>query len=155
MAVNVYGLQRTATKFINAVSLYHPDTAARSLAHDGSGTESGFKDDEGKWDLRPHKGRITNVTDATLATWHAILESTSVPVPQTRMVYAVNEATAAVLGKLSRARRIGELELRFSLGWDEGVDSTEALHRVQVGGPRVVGRRHPAGPTSSRCNAVL
>ncbi|MFT4216087.1 MAG: class I SAM-dependent DNA methyltransferase, partial [Micropruina sp.] len=40
--------------FLQATSLYHPDTVERSLKHDGSGTEPGLKDDDGKWDLRPH-----------------------------------------------------------------------------------------------------
>ena len=46
--------------------------------------------------------RIIHVTDATLQTWHAILEDDSVPVRQTRMVYTVNTAAADVLATLAR-----------------------------------------------------
>ena len=46
--------------------LYHPDTVARSLVHDGSGPEPGLKDADGNWDLRPHRSRIITVTDETL-----------------------------------------------------------------------------------------
>ncbi|MCI1932279.1 MAG: BREX-1 system adenine-specific DNA-methyltransferase PglX, partial [Ancrocorticia sp.] len=55
--VHVYGSAQTPS-FIQATSLYHPDTAVRSLDHDGSGPEPGLKDLSGNWDLRPHKSRI-------------------------------------------------------------------------------------------------
>jgi hypothetical protein len=92
------------------------------LVHDGSGPEPGLKDDERRWDVRPHRSRITTVTEETLRAWHATMETGEVPVRQTRMVYAVNRSTAAVLEKLTRARRIGELGLRFSRGWNETID---------------------------------
>lgn len=120
--VTVHGSRQDSPNFIQASWLYHPDTAVRSLAHDGSGPEPGLKDDDGHWDLRPHASRITKVTDETLRAWHATMETDDVPIRQTRMVYAVNRSSARVLEKLSRARRIGELGLRFSRGWDESID---------------------------------
>jgi len=116
--VNVYGSGRTPA-FIQAASLYHPDTVERSLKHDGSGSEPGIKDDDGNWDQRPHSGRLVHVTTETLRTWHAVLEDEDTPVDQSRMVYAVNRATADVLAKLAKAPRIESLDLQFSLGWME------------------------------------
>jgi len=133
--VNVYGGVKDQVRFVNAVSMYHPDTAVRSLEHDGSGPEPGFKDHEGNWDLRPHRDRITIVTDETLRAWHAILESPEVPVQQTRMVYAVNRSAASVLDKLSRARRISELGPRFSAGWNETTDRTKGYFDSEWGRP--------------------
>ncbi|MGO4593131.1 DNA methyltransferase [Leifsonia sp. 2TAF2] len=119
--VHVYGpVERV--RFDMATSLYHPDTVERSYLHDGSGEEPGLKDPDGHWDLRPHRNRIVSVRDETLLTWHAVLEDGAVPVHQTRMVYAVNRATAAVLDKLSRAKRLGDLGLEFSQGWNETTD---------------------------------
>ncbi|MEV4494548.1 class I SAM-dependent DNA methyltransferase [Micromonospora arborensis] len=120
--ITVHGSRQEAAAFTQASWLYHPDTAVRSLAHDGSGPEPGLKDDDGKWDVRPHASRITHVTNETLRAWHTTMETDEVPVTQTRMVYAVNQSAAAVLEKLSLARRIGELGLRFSRGWDESRD---------------------------------
>ncbi len=108
--------------FKQATSLYHPATIERSYLHDGSGEQPGLKDPEGHWDMRPHRGRIITVDDETLRTWHAVLEDGTVPVRQTRMVYAVNQATAAVLDKLALAPRLGELGLEFSQGWNETTD---------------------------------
>jgi hypothetical protein len=94
-----------------------------------------LKDLEGNWDLRPHSSRITTVSDATLATWHAVLENVEVPIGRTRMVYAVNRSTAAVLDKLSRSRRMSELPLEFSRGWDESIDRKKGYFESAWGTP--------------------
>ena len=95
--------------FLNAASLYHPDTVVRSLIHDGSGPEPGLKDPDGNWDLRPHRNRIIDVTDEVLATWKNVLESIESPIRQTRMVYTVNRSVENVLQKLSTTPRISEV----------------------------------------------
>lgn len=119
--VHVYGSPQ-APSFLNASSLYHPDTILRSFKHDGSGEEPGLKDPDGNWDLRPHAGRIITVDHAVLASWKATLEGDDVPVRQTRMVYSVNEAAASALRKLATAKRIGMLSPQFSTGWNETTD---------------------------------
>ncbi len=130
--VHVYAAE-DAVDFLQATNLYHPQTVAGSLRHNGEGEEPGLKDREGKWDLRPHQSRIVTVTEGTLATWHAVLEDESVPVRQSRMVYAVNRSTAAVLDKLSKSDRIGNLGLEFSRGWDESLDRKRGLFEVNWG----------------------
>ena len=120
--VHIYGHRADRVDFLMASSLYHPDTVERSLRHDGLGDEPGLKDPKGNWDLRPHRARVINVTDATLETWHAIMEGNSVPVRQTRMVYTLNTAAADVLATLSHQPRIGSLSLEFSPGWHETAD---------------------------------
>jgi len=119
--------------FEMATSLYHPDTVDRSYQHDGSGEQPGLKDPDGHWDMRPHRRRIITVDDETLRTWHAVLEDDTVPVRQTRMVYAVNQATAAVLDKLALAPRLGDLGLEFSRGWDESIDRKKGIFEVSWG----------------------
>ena len=134
-----YGVHAYSTArepdFLQATSLYHPDTVDRSLSHDGSGGEPGLKDGDGKWDLRPHAGRIQRVDSAMLQTWHAVLESDEVPVGQSRMVYTVNRSTAAVLDKLSKAPRVGSLGLQFSRGWDESIDRKKGFFDSEWGVP--------------------
>jgi len=133
--VHVYGNPRSEPLFLMATSLYHPDTVERSLVHDGSGDEPGLKDPEGNWDVRPHRDRIITVTDETLHTWHAILETSEVPVRQSRMVFAVNRSTAAVLDKLSRLRRVEDLGLGFSYGWHEKNDRAKGYFESAWGAP--------------------
>ncbi|WP_369068360.1 DNA methyltransferase [Kineococcus terrestris] len=131
--VHVYGATRPKPSFRMATSLYHPDTAVRSMAHDGSGPEPGLKDSEGRWDLRPHSSRVLMVTPETLVTWHSILESPDRAVDSTRMVYAVNKSTAAVLDKLSRGQRIGDAALEVSSGWHEKNDRSKGLFELSWG----------------------
>jgi hypothetical protein len=135
--VSVYGPRRESVRFLQGSWLYHPDTVIRSQDHDGSGVEPGFKDGFDNWDLRPHRGRVTAVTDETLMAWHAVLESSDVPIRSTRMVYAVNRATASVLERLSRVSRIGETGLRFSAGWHEKNDRTKGYFDTNWGAPRI------------------
>ncbi|PRZ08594.1 hypothetical protein BCE75_101286 [Isoptericola sp. CG 20/1183] len=119
--IHVYGAERTP-HFLQAASLYHPDTVDRSAMHDGTGEEPGLKDPDGRWDVRPHRDRIISVDKTVLSTWHAVLENANVPMTQTRMVYAVNRATISVLDKVAEAPRIGSLALEFSQGWNETTD---------------------------------
>lgn len=133
--VNVYGRARTEPAFLNAAALYHPDTVERSLRHDGSGPEPGFKDDQGYWDLKPHSARITRVTSETLRAWHRMVEEEGTPLQHTRMVYAVNQSTARVLEQLSSADRIASLGMQYSRGWDESIDRKKGMLEVNWGRP--------------------
>jgi hypothetical protein len=133
--IHVYGRSRDEPQFLTATSLYHPDTVARSLEHDGSGDEPGLKDPDGNWDLRPHKNRILTVDSGMLQTWHDLLESEDVPRLQTRMVYTVNRAAAAVLESLAHQPRVGELGLEFSAGWHEKNDRTRGYFDSEWGRP--------------------
>src|SRR5699024_1125949 len=119
--VHVYGHPREP-RFLQAASLYHPDTVDRSFQHDRSGADPGLKDPERNWDQRAHHARNNTLDADVLRTWHAILESDEVPTAQTRMVYAVNRSTATVLDKMAEAPRIGSLRLEFSQGWNETTD---------------------------------
>jgi hypothetical protein len=131
--VHIYGRELANVSFLSATGLYHPETLIRSLAHDGSGEEPGLKDREGKWDTRPHRSRITQVTDVTLSSWKTLLESESTPVHRSRMVYAANKSAAAVLEKLAHAPRLRELGLKFSTGWLEGSDNKKGYFDVDWG----------------------
>ncbi|MGO3037964.1 MAG: class I SAM-dependent DNA methyltransferase, partial [Corynebacterium variabile] len=117
-----YGHSRDTVSFLSAASLYHPQTIVDSLHHDGSGPLPGFKDDENRWDLRPHRDRILTVDADELQVWNSILEDPGTPLLHTRMVYTVNTEAAAVLAKLAEAPRMKQLGLQFSRGWDESID---------------------------------
>jgi hypothetical protein len=133
-AVAIYGGVR-APQFLLGTSLYHPDTVNRSIVHDGSGEDPGLKNSDGDWDVRPHANRILHVDESTLLTWHAILEDAEVPVSETRMVYAVNRATAAVLDVLATKARAGSLPLEFSSGWHEKSDRMKGFFDTEWGVP--------------------
>lgn len=119
-SVNVYGPDRSP-QFLNAVSMYHPATALGSLAHNGDGSEPGFKNEEGRWDLRPHASRIDRVTPTVLSTWHELMESGSIEIPidESRMVFSVNRSAGHVLERLASVPTLGQKYPQFSTGWNE------------------------------------
>lgn len=118
--VHVYGTDRFPS-FLHATSLYHPETVIRSLVHDGSGEEPGFKDPRtGTWDLRAHRARIQQVDESVLRTWQTVTETEdwqSAP-----MVSTVNSTATHTLAILASQSRISSLGLEFSRGWDESID---------------------------------
>lgn len=132
--VHVYGAPRDP-HFLQAASLYHPDTVERSFDHKGIGEEPGLKDPDGRWDVRPHANRQIIVDDSALHTWHEILESSDVPVRHSRMVYAVNRTTASVLDKIARAQRISSLKPESSLGWHETNGRVQGYFDFEWGAP--------------------
>ena len=129
--VNIYGTER-APSFLHATSLYHPETVQRSLVHDGSGEEPGFKDPHtGTWDLRSHAARIQSVDESTLKTWRTVTEADDWQ--STPMVSTVNSAASRTLATLGSRPRIGALNLQFSTGWNETTDFQKGLFSKQWG----------------------
>ena len=118
--IHVYGMEQSPS-FLHAASLYHPDTVQRSLKHDGSGEEPGFKDPHtATWDLRPHAARIESIDKSALKVWQSVTESAdwhSAP-----MVSTVNSAASRTLATLATQPRISTLSLQFSSGWHETSD---------------------------------
>ena len=129
--IHVYGAEQSPS-FLHATSLYHPDTILRSLMHDGSGEEPGFKDPHtGTWDLRPHAARIQSVDESTLKTWKMMTEVDdwrSAP-----MVSTVNSAASRTLATLATRPRISTLDLQFSTGWNETTDFQKGLFSKEWG----------------------
>ena len=129
--VHIYGTDQEPS-FLHATSLYHPETVTRSLVHDGSGEEPGFKDPHtGTWDLRPHAARIESIDEVTLKTWQSVTESDDWS--STSMVSTVNSAAARTLTTLATRPRIGSLELHFSTGWNETTDFQRGLFSKRWG----------------------
>ena len=129
--VNIYGTER-APLFLHATSLYHPETVQRSLVHDGSGEEPGFKDPHtGTWDLRSHAARIQSVDESTLTTWRTVTKADDWQ--STPMVSTVNSAASRTLATLGSRPRIGARSLQFSTGWNETTDFQKGLFSKQWG----------------------
>ena len=118
--IHIYGADQSP-HFLHSAALYHPDTVLRSLKHDGSGEEPGFKNPHtGTWDLRPHAARIESIDESALKVWQSVTESDdwhSAP-----MVLTVNSAASRTLATLATQPRISTLNLQFSFGWHETSD---------------------------------
>lgn len=132
--VHVYKA-RQSPRFLNASSLYHPDTVIRSLAHGGEGPEPGLKDADGKWDLSPHSSRIITVDTDVLTTWRDLLERPGTSPLRARMVYTTNRSVEKVLTKLTDVPGVSVLEPQYSRGWDESIDRKRGRFEVSWGTP--------------------
>ena len=129
--IHIYGIER-APHFLHATSLYHPETVLRSLMHDGSGEEPGFKDPHtGTWDLRPHSSRIEQIDESALKIWQLVTGADDWR--STPMVSTVNSATASTLATLASQPRIGSLNLHFSTGWNETTDFQKGIFTKEWG----------------------
>lgn len=122
-SVNVYGKPYESEQlgFLAAMSVFHPSMIEGSLRHDGSGPVPGSKDEHGKWNLTPHRGRILAVDISTLRLWHEVMEDgdESIPVTASRILASPNAASAEVLAKLARGAKIASLNPQFHSGWHE------------------------------------
>lgn len=120
--VHIYSGDRGFAEFVQAAWLYTPETATRSLSHDGSGPQPGIKNTDGQWDSSPHRDRIVRVDGDHLAGWAALIDEPGTPASEARMLYPVNRASAEVLDKLALAPRMGELDFEWTRGWEEPRD---------------------------------
>lgn len=116
--VNIYAYPRPPY-FLNASSLFHPETVAASMKHNGEGMEPGFKY-AGRWDIRAHRSRIQRVSPQVLQLWADVLGVDAWA--STPMVYTVNSAAIRTLSTLAKAPRAAGASLKFSRGWDESID---------------------------------
>lgn len=132
--VHVYG-RETEPSFLNAASLYLPDTIDRSLQHDGTGIEPGIKNDNDKWDTRPHRSRVIHVNEAVLRDWAALVDATGTPPAEARMLSPVTSSSQSVLDKLARAPRLGRLSYEWTRGWEEDVDRKAGLFERRTAVP--------------------
>ncbi|QEU11312.1 MULTISPECIES: DNA methyltransferase [Dermabacter] len=107
--------------FLMAMGIFHPSTIEGSLRHDGSGPLPGSKDENGKWSLAPHQGRILTIDMETLRRWHEVMENgdDEIPVLESRMLAASNATSIGVLTKLARGPIIGNLNPISHHGWQE------------------------------------
>lgn len=116
-SVNVYSGDRGAVDFTQAAFLYHPLVVDRSRDHDGSGELPGRKLPTKEWDVRPHRERLVHVTDATLASWAALLAYHDPP--STPVVKAVSSAEAVAADAIARyPHRLGGRGYFWSRGFD-------------------------------------
>ena len=133
--IHAYGARRSSPEFLQAVSLYTPETVEGSLRHSGEGEEPGIKDRDGNWDTASHRDRINRVDEEVLAAWNSIYGDDSLPDNQTPMAYTVNRSLEEVLEHVGRSARLEALSPRFSGGWNETTDRKRGIFDHGWGAP--------------------
>ncbi|NIL84130.1 hypothetical protein RhoFasGS6_01494 [Rhodococcus fascians] len=133
--VHIYGNDRGHVRFVQASSIYHPETIVRSLVHDGSGRAPGIKTPEGHWDSSPHRDRIVTVDKPHLEGWAALIDEPGTPAEEARMLYPVNRASSDVLDRIATAPRMDDTGFDFTSGWHESADRKRGFFEARSAVP--------------------
>ncbi|WP_021591481.1 hypothetical protein [Actinomadura welshii] len=133
--VHIYGPSREAIDFTHMCWLFEPVVMIDSLEHDGSGELPGVRY-EGKWDLRPHLGRLIQVDSSLLGQWRELAGATDIPLEQTALLYPVTMAEADAISAFSSySRRLGAEQLRISSGYHEKMAKENGIIAWKTGDP--------------------
>ncbi|WP_371409125.1 class I SAM-dependent DNA methyltransferase [Micromonospora zamorensis] len=130
--IHVYGREKD-TEFQHVSWLFDPATLVASLDHDGSGEAPGQKY-KGRWDLRPHRSRMTTVNEEMLGVWRQLRGKLDEPILHTHLAYPITLEESRAIAALSRfSRRLAAFSPRISRGYDEANAKKEGLIRHGVG----------------------
>jgi hypothetical protein len=143
--VHIYGVEN-APNFLNAASLYHPDTIERSMQHDGTGAEPGTKGDDDRWDARPHKNRVVPVNESVLASWAALVDEIGIPPAEARMLLPIATSSQLVLDKLAEAPRFDAVDFDWTFGWNETTDRQSGYFTARSAVPALLDDAILQGP---------
>jgi hypothetical protein len=133
--VHIYGCPRDEIDFRHAGWIYHPDVLERSVGHDGSGPAPGVRDSNDKWDMRPHRQRIVQVTRSVLSSWADLIDEPGTAPEEARMLYPVNGVSARVLEKMANAPRLGDIGFEWTRGWEEPRDRELGFFKYSAATP--------------------
>ncbi|MGW5880292.1 class I SAM-dependent DNA methyltransferase [Nocardiopsis terrae] len=127
-SINIYGSLR-GVGFRNLSWLYGAEVLAASLAGNSSGELPGIKHG-GKWDRRPHPGRVIYVDGVTLASWGALTGDFSNSSEGVPLLYPVTVDEAGAIQALADySFRLGESEVQVARGYDEPAARKEGIIR--------------------------
>ena len=118
-SVNIYGSSREVA-FIQAVGLQIIRTLEESLVESRFGEKPGIQLREGGWDRRPHSARIVRVDNSVLGVWGRLIDDSSVPASQARLMRPLLRDHQEVLAALAQnSAMAGSWGGRVSRCWDE------------------------------------
>ncbi len=79
-SINIYSGKASTVGFKHMSNLYNPQTIAASLAHDKPHEPvPGIKNDDNRWNTRPHCHRVVAITEAELEVFARLLEEAGKP----------------------------------------------------------------------------
>ncbi len=130
--IHVYGQPREID-FVHVSWLFAVDTLLGSLGHNGKGMPPGIKFDK-KWDSRPHRDRLINVTIETLQEWGKLVGNTSTSDDKAVLLYPVSRLENSAISALAHySHRLNEYHPWTSRGYDESRDRASGLIKASSG----------------------
>ena len=103
-SINIYGPYRDAISFNHVSNLFHPATIAASFGHEQIDDPiPGIKDNDEKWNVRPHSQRIVRVTERELTLFAALLEDDNSDQLTSRLPQVHSVPLVNVIEKITKA----------------------------------------------------
>ena len=111
-SINIYDGSPGNVRFQNISNIFTPQTIAQCLSHQRPDDPvPGIKNDEGKWETRPHCHRVVMITEEELDVFSKLLEEEGTPALQARLPQVHAREIVEVIRKITRApRRLMDLE---------------------------------------------
>lgn len=105
-SLNVYRGEPTDVDFENFSYAFVASQIEDSYAHDGVGPVPNIKTDEGHWDTRGHRNRITRIDREALSVIHALSEQEDVSVEEARFIQPYSSRTLDVFRQMARLPKL-------------------------------------------------
>lgn len=121
-AVNIYHVPKVTPTFTHIANLFAVSTVDLCYEHNGAGSITGIKNDEGKWGTAAHRDRVLHVDEPSLALFARLYDESDTPADEARLPALHSRRLVEVLHKFADyPRRLGELEgkYRATVMWDE------------------------------------
>ncbi|MFE6183157.1 class I SAM-dependent DNA methyltransferase [Streptomyces sp. NPDC056465] len=133
--MHIYGESQDVIGFSTLSQLRSAEVLTDSLTHDGSGAIPAQKF-AGKWDVRPHRARVVEVTESLLAEWQKLNGKLGDPVSHTQILYPATTAEqGAIMALAEFQNRLGHEDPLISRGYDEAAGKKDGYIRYAVDTP--------------------
>ncbi|MEV0367353.1 hypothetical protein [Nocardia fusca] len=118
--VHIYGAARDEIGFDHLSWLVSTEALRLSPEHDGSGIGPGIRYKGGAYDERPHRARVVRVDRERLSVWQRLLDDTSQPVAEARLLSPVSiDEASAIQALADYPVRLARFSPRITRGYDE------------------------------------
>ncbi len=110
-SINIYGHKVEEPAFLTLANVFLPKVIDESHSHPGGGSIPGIKDDDNKWEIRGHKGRIIRVGEKELELFALLYDETDTPAAEARLPALHSTELVQALHAFANAPlRLGDLE---------------------------------------------
>ena len=132
-----------------ASNLVHPSTLDDSFAHDGLGPVPGIKNEDGKWDLRPHRSRLVTIRKEDLSLLATLYDPPGTPANQARIPVIHSREILSTLQRFKGApRRMSDLQnsYYFTTHFDETARQNDRTIQRKTSQPKTIDSLILSGP---------